>query len=229
DDFLPLAKLVDVVFTSDSRLIPDYQSVVGHDNVAALPFAAQPVIRNPSRPAKNVAARDIAFAGMYFAHKYPKRREQMDMLLGAASNISGRMQHGLEIFSRFLGQNERYQFPSPLDQHVVGSLPYRNLLTAYKNFKVFLNVNSVVDSPSMCARRIFEITAAGTPVVTAPSAATKEFFPPDEVAQPETREDAELILRALIRSKELRERTVHKAQRRIWQEHTYTHRAMTVM
>ncbi|WP_246475861.1 glycosyltransferase family protein [Brevibacterium renqingii] len=229
DDFLPLAKLADAVFTSDSRLIPDYQSVVGHDNVAALPFAAQPVIHNPSRPAKNVAARDIAFAGMYFAHKYPERREQMDMLLGAASNISGRMQHGLEIFSRFFGQDERYQFPSPLDQHVIGSLPYRNLLTAYKNFKVFLNVNSVVDSPSMCARRIFEITAAGTPVVTTPNAATKEFFPADEVPQPETREDAELTLRALVRSKELRERAVHKAQRRIWKEHTYTHRAMTVM
>src|SRR5699024_7981643 len=71
DDFLPLAKLVDVVFTSDSRLIPDYQSVVGHDEVAALPFAAQPAIHNPTRPVKNFAARDIAFAGMYFAHKYP--------------------------------------------------------------------------------------------------------------------------------------------------------------
>jgi len=229
DDFLPLAKLVDVVFTSDSRLIPSYRSAVGHDEVAALPFAAQPAIHNPTRPVKNFAARDIAFAGMYFAHKYPERREQMDILLGAASNISDRMQHGLEIFSRFLGQDERYQFPTPLNQHVVGSLPYRNLLTAYKNFKVFLNVNSVVGSPSMCARRIFEITAAGTPVVTAPSAATRKFFPPDEVVQPETGEDAELTLRALVRSKELRERTVHKAQRRIWEKHTYTHRAMTVM
>src|SRR5699024_8226698 len=112
---------------------------------------------------------------------------------------------------------------------VVGSLPYRNLLTAYKHFKVFLNVNSVVDSPSMCARRIFEITAAGTPVVTTPSAATKAFFPIDEIAQPETKEDAEFVLRSLVRSKELRDRTVHKAQRRIWAEHTYTHRAMSVM
>src|SRR5699024_4959486 len=40
-------------------------------------------------------------------------------------------QHGLEIFSRFLGNDERYQFPGTLAQRVVGSLPYRNLLTAY--------------------------------------------------------------------------------------------------
>jgi hypothetical protein len=166
---------------------------------------------------------------MYFAHKYPERREQMDLLLGAADAVSPRMQYGLEIFSRFLGNDERYQFPGNLAGRVVGSLPYRNLLTAYKHFKVFLNVNSVTDSPSMCARRIFEISAAGTPVVTAPSAATREFFPTTEVPQPETQEEAEWTLRAYVRSPELRDRTVHLAQRRIWAEHTYTHRAMTVM
>src|SRR5699024_49078 len=102
-------------------------------------------------------------------------------------------------------------------------------LTAYKHYKVFLNVNSVTDSPSMCARRIFEISAAGTPVVTTASAATREFFPTDEVPQPETEEEAEWTLRAHVRSPELRDRTVHLAQRRIWAEHTYSHRAMTVM
>lgn len=229
DDFLPLAKLCDVVFTSDSRLLERYQTELGHNRVAVLPFAAQPAIHSPARPAQNFAVRDIAFAGMYFAHKFPERREQMDMLLGAAADASGRMEYGLEIFSRFLGDDDRYQFPGKLAEHVIGSLPYRNLLTAYKYYKVFLNVNSVVDSPSMCARRIFEIIAAGTPVVTTPSAATCEFFPRDELPQPESRHDAELILRAFVRSRELRERTVHKAQRRIWREHTYSKRAMTVM
>lgn len=229
EDFLPLAKLCDVVFTSDVRLIPNYRRHLGHDRVAVLPFAAQPAIHNPARPSRNVAARDIAFAGMYFAHKYPERRAQMDLLLGAAEAVSGRMDHGLEIFSRFLGDDERYQFPGTLAERVVGSLPYTNLLTAYKHFKVFLNVNSVTDSPSMCARRIFEITAAGTPVVTTPSAATKEFFPTEEVPQPDTSDEAEWILRAYVRSPELRDRSVHLAQRRIWAEHTYSHRAMSVM
>lgn len=229
EDFLPLAKLCDVVFTSDVRLVPEYRTRLGHDRVQVLPFAAQPVIHNPSRPAHHFAARDIAFAGMYFAHKYPERREQMNMLLGAAEAVSGRMEHGLEIFSRFLGDDDRYQFPGTLAERVVGSLPYRNLLTAYKHYKVFLNVNSVVDSPSMCARRIFEITAAGTPVVTTPSAATKQYFATDEISQPSTSEEAEWTLRALVQSPELRDRTVHLAQRKIWAEHTYSHRAMTIM
>lgn len=229
DDFAPLAKLFDVVFTSDVRLVDKYSELLGHERVAPLAFAAQPAIHSPVRPAHNFAARDIAFAGMYFTHKFPERRAQMDLLLGAADKVSPRMEHGLEIFSRFLGDDERYQFPGNLAERVVGSLPYRNLLTAYKNYKVFLNVNSVVDSPSMCARRIFEIIAAGTPVVSTPSAATKRFFPLSELPQPETQEEAELTLRAHVRSSELRDRTVHLAQRRIWKEHTYTHRAMSIM
>lgn len=228
-DFLEAAGLFDVVFTSDVRLLEQYRTDLGHDRVAPLSFAAQPAIHNPERLPAGQHSRDVAFAGMYFAHRHPERREQMEWLLGGAADVSPKMDRGLEIFSRQHGGDARYQFPPPLDQHVLGSLPYENMLTAYKAFKTFLNVNSVTDSPSMCARRIFEISASGTPVVSAPSAGTAAFFPVDEVLQPQTREEAGLALRALVRSPELRDRTVHLAQRRIWKEHTYSHRAMTIM
>src|SRR5699024_11951009 len=110
-----------------------------------------------------------------------------------------------------------------------GSLRYDRMLTAYKAYKVFLNVNSVVTSPSMCARRIFEITASGTPVVSAPSPAIGEFFSAAEVPQVTSRKDAAHVVRALVRPRELRDRTVHRAQRRIWHEHTYAHRARQVL
>ncbi|MBB5830267.1 glycosyltransferase family protein [Brachybacterium aquaticum] len=228
-DFLETAKLFDQVFTTDVTLLPRYREELGHDRVAVLPFAAQSAVHNPIRPQHGHQVRDVAFAGMYFAHKFPERREQMDMLLGGALDASGRMDKGLEIFSRFLGDDERYQFPGELAERVVGSLPYEQMLTAYKAYKVFLNVNSVVTSPSMCARRIFEITASGTPVVSAPSPAIREFFDEDEVAVAATREEAAHAVRALVRSSELRDRMVHRAQRRIWHEHTYTHRARQVL
>lgn len=228
-DFLDSARLFDFVFTSDSTQIDRYQHDLGHDHVHALSFAAQPAVHNPIRPQHGFHARDVAFAGMYFAHKFPERREQMDMLLNGALDVAGRMEHGLEIFSRQLGGDSNYQFPAPFDAHVVGSLPYEKMLTAYKAYKVFLNVNSVVDSPSMCARRIFEITASGTPVVTAPSLAIAEFFDKSEVAEVGTRDESASIIRSLVRSKELRERTVHLGQRRIWQQHTYAHRAGQVL
>ena len=229
EDFLETARLFDQVFTTDVTLLPRYREELGHENIAVLPFAAQSAVHNPIRPKHGHQVRDVAFAGMYFAHKFPERREQMDMLLGGALDASARMDTGLEIFSRFLGDDERYQFPGALADRVVGALSYDRMLTAYKAYKVFLNVNSVVTSPSMCARRIFEITASGTPVVTAPSPAIGEFFTDEEVPVVAEREDAAHVVRALARSPELRDRTVHLAQRRIWHEHTYTHRARQVL
>lgn len=229
EDFLATARLFDHVFTTDITLIPQYQRELGHRNVHVLPFAAQTAVHNPVRPQHGYQERDIAFAGMYFAHKFPERREQMDLLLHGALDVSPRMTYGLEIFSRFLGEDARYQFPGELGGRVVGSLEYSRMLTAYKAYKTFLNVNSVVESPSMCARRIFEISASGTPVVSTPSAAISRFFPENEVPTVETRQQAADTVRALVRSRELRDRTVHRAQRRIWSEHTYTHRAESVL
>jgi spore maturation protein CgeB len=229
DDFLPTAKLFDHVFTSDSDRIPDYVRDLGHDRVGTLPFAAQPAIHNPVRPGHGWHSRGVAFAGMYFAHKYPQRRGQMDMLLGAAMTEARTGGAELEIFSRQLGGDKKYQFPEPFDKHVVGSLSYAQMLTAYRAYKAFLNVNSVIESPSMCARRIFEITASGTPVVSTPSAAISRFFEDDEVLVAAAKPEAENLLRMLTSNAEFNERVVHKAQRRIWGEHTYAHRAESIL
>ena len=223
-EFLATAGLFDHVWTTDEDRVPDYERDLGHDRVEVLPFAAQPTLHNPIRLGAGHQARDIAFAGMYFRHRHPERRAQMDLLLGAAARVSGRMPYGLEIFSRYLGGDERYQFPGELADSVVGSLDYARILTAYRAYKVFLNVNSVVGSPSMCARRIFEITASGTPVVSTPSPAIERFFTADEVPQVSEPQEAEWTLRALVNSPELRDRMVHSAQRRIWAAHTYGHR-----
>ncbi|MHA7180898.1 glycosyltransferase family protein [Arthrobacter sp. MDB2-24] len=228
-DFLAAAKLADWVFTSDEGRMASYCEDLGHERVAVLPFAAQSAIHNPVRPVHGRHSRDVAFAGTYFAHKYPERREQLQLLLGGAMDASPGMKHGLEIFSRLLNGGVRYQFPAPLGTRVVGSLRYDQMLTAYKAYKVFLNANSVVDSPSMCARRIFEISASGTPVISAPSAAIPEFFAPGEVPVAATRLEATQLVRALVRNSELNDRTSHLAQRRIWTGHTYAHRAERVV
>jgi spore maturation protein CgeB len=224
EDFLEAAALFDHVLTTDANRLDAYRDALGHDRIGVMAFAAQPAIHNPVRAPEGHQSRDVAFAGMYFAHRYPERRAQMDTLLGAAVRVSPRMGTGLEIFSRQLGGDERYQFPEPYASHVVGSLDYRQMLSAYRAYKVFLNVNSVVDSPSTCARRVFEITASGTPVVSAPSPAISAFFSSFQVPQVDTGEEAEHVLRGLVRSPELRDRMVHLAQRTIWGEHTYGHR-----
>ncbi|MCZ9306432.1 glycosyltransferase [Corynebacterium sp. c8Ua_181] len=228
-DFLGTAKLFDVVFTTAEEKIPEYIKELGHDKVYCLPFAAQPKLHNPIRLSGDEKPGDIAFAGMYFKHKFQERREQMDLLLGAAAAVAPRMRAGLAIYSRYSGGDERYQFPAPFDRYVVGGLPYKKMVSAYRQHKVFLNVNSVVNSTSMCSRRVFEILASGTVVVSTPSAAIHHFFDTDELPTVSDGVEAQHLLRALVNSKELRDRIVHKAQRKIWTQHTYEKRAEFVL
>lgn len=229
DDFIDTAKLFDAVFTTDSKLIPQYKEMLGHDRVDSLSFAAQPSIHNPIRIQGLQQNEDMAFAGMYFQHKFPERKEQMELLFGSAVSVVNRGRYKFDIFSRHHGGNANYQFPAPYDKHVIGALPYEKMLAAYRNYKVFLNVNSVTESPSMCARRVFEILASGTPVVSGESAAIPRFFREDQVPVVKDEKTAAFVLRSILNSPQGRDRMVHTAQREIWAKHTYAHRAKKIL
>lgn len=223
EDFLPTARLFDYIFTTEESLIEEYKDRTGNSEVALLPFAAQPAIHNPVAIQGVVRDRPVVFGGMYFREKYPERRSQMDRLLNAAKKV------GLDIFSRNDGQDARYRYPDELAQNVRGSLTYPQMLSAYHAYKVVINVNSVVGSQSMCARRIFEATACGAAVVTEPTPAIERYFPGGLLSQVSDQDAAYHMIRSLVRSDEYRERKVLAAQRAIWRNHTYLHRARTVM
>lgn len=223
EDFLTAAKLFDYVFTTESSLVPEYKERLGHENVGVLAFAAAPDIHNPARVAGVVRDRAAVFGGMYFRHKYPERREQMDYLLSAAKPM------GLDIYSRQLGGDLKYQFPDELKGLVKGGLSYPQMLAAYHAYKVVLNVNSVPSSESMCARRIFEATACGAAVLSPSTPAIDAFFPEAEITTVTNQKEAEVAIKVLLRSPFYRERLVHQAQRRIWEHHTYSHRVNRVL
>ncbi|HEY9377932.1 MAG TPA: glycosyltransferase, partial [Jiangellaceae bacterium] len=221
DRFIETAALFDFVFTVDADRIPDYHRDLGHNRIALLPFAAQPRIHNPiQRGAGRVF--DVAFAGTYFAEKHQDRRGQMEFVLGPARD------HGLHIYSRLQHLDPRYQFPPEYVPYIVGSLPYEQILSAYTSYKVFLNVNSVTSSPTMCARRLFELSAAQTPVVTGPAASIEHYFGEDVVVV-KNAEETRNELSALLRHDELRDRRGLRAHRRVFDQHLYRHRVDTVL
>ncbi|MBA2694946.1 MAG: glycosyltransferase, partial [Actinobacteria bacterium] len=221
DVFVATARLFDHVFTVDADKIPDYVRDLGHDRVGLLPFAAQPRIHSPVRHLREPVG-EVAFAGTYFAHKHPDRRAQMDLLLPAAQ------ERGLHIFSRMQSEDERYQFPARYRGSVVGSVPYEQMLTAATAYPVFLNVNSVTGSPTMCARRLFELSAAQTTVLSAPSAAIEPFFG-DTVTVAADTAQARSALTMLLDQPEHRDRLALRAHRRVFDEHLYTHRVDHVL
>ena len=165
DWFIASASLFDWVLTVDSNKLERYRVRLGNQRIGVLPFAAQPVIHHP--PAnEQLRTGALAFAGSYYAAKHDERRSQMDMLLDPARDL------GLQIFDRMSRLDDsRFAWPEKYRAHIVGSLTYPQVLEAYRRYRAFINVNTVTDSPTMCARRIYELLASGAGVVSGPSAA----------------------------------------------------------
>ena len=167
DYFIETAKEADLVFTTAEELVPTYKTTLGHGRVWLLPFAIQPLIHHPNTSGDLIG--EVSFAGTYYAHKHPERKNQIDAIIGGATGFD------LDIYPRKTS-GPQYQWPKEYKKFLRSSLPYRQLLEVQKRYKVVLNVNSVVDSPSMCSRRVFELAASGVSVVSGRSDSISRFF-----------------------------------------------------
>ena len=181
DWFTASASLFDVVLTVDSNMIDSYRRRLGHERVGLLPFAAQPSIHHP--PGDEERPGRLAFAGSYYAAKHSDRRNQMETVLEPS------LDYGLHIFDRMNRQEDpRFAWPAAYLSHIVGSLTYPQTLEAYRRYQTFLNVNTVTDSPTMCSRRVYELLASGTRVISGPARALAEVPVEITKSREETRE-----------------------------------------
>ena len=223
DKFKEAASRFDYVFTTDENCIPAYQKECGHDRVYALPFAAQPLLHNPVL----TEARDknICFAGTYYATRFAERRAQMDVLFKASEKL------GLDIYDRQFGNTgpgyKDYLFPENLRKFILGRLEYNDMVKAYRKYKIFLNVNSVVNSRTMFSRRVFELLACGTPTVTTPSDGIRHFFGGlvPEITDPAAGYE---VMKKIIEDTDYRRRLSAKGVRCVIGNHTYAHRLETI-
>lgn len=223
DTFAPAAALFDWIFTTDENCVEHYRALAGHDRVAALSFAAQPSIHNPlDAPAERL--RRVCFAGSWQAEHYAERGADVAMLLRPALEAGV-----LDIFDRMAAPGATgAPFPAPYDRAVLGARPYRELLQEYRRYACFLNVNSVKDSPTMCSRRVFELLACRTPVVSTRSLAIDELLG-DAVISVDDATEARDAIDRLLADDEYRERVGHVGYREVMSRHTYGHRVDDVL
>ncbi|TNH16619.1 glycosyltransferase [Halomonas sp. BL6] len=213
--FMCSAKLVDHIFTTDANMKDSYQAKTGNPNVHALPFAAQPALHKPA-PLSGRKPR-ACFAGSWYGNRHAERGEAMRWLLQAAN------QHGLDIYDRNHGTGI-FPFPEEYQSGIKGSLPYKDLCKEYSRYRVFLNVNSVTNSPTMFSRRVFELMACGTPVVSTYAKGIENLFESDAVWLVDSQEEADKALYTLMTDDvEWRRRSL-AGIREVFARHTYAHR-----
>lgn len=151
------ALLFDKVYTTDIDCIEIYKSY-GIVNIFLLPFLSNSRINKllkTNHPNNN--DNTILFAGSW----YEKYVHRCDIL----KNILEKHKNNLVIYDRnyngIVNNDKRYIYPKEFSSVINPNIDIFTLSEYYKKFNYILNLNSVTESYSMCARRIFEIINSG--------------------------------------------------------------------
>lgn len=156
--FIDTAAHFDHVFTTDIDCIGRYKSILGHNRVYLLPFACQPKLHNPTK--KRERQEGACFAGAYYS-RFPERQRDFYRIVSTLKEFGS-----VEIFDRNYQPSGESRFPTYFHPLIKGKLEYSEIEKAYKGYQFAININSIKQSQSMFARRVFELLASNTLVVS---------------------------------------------------------------
>lgn len=170
DTFISAAALFDYIYTTDADCIPKYKYLLGHDRVGLLPFAVNPRLYNPIE--KYERKNGCCFAGSYY-RKQRERCEDFEKIY----NLLRKADMDITIYDRntYPG-NPDYMYPEKYKGAILGSLTLKNIDVAYKGYMWNLTMNTVKNFPTMMARRVFELLASNTLVISNRCDAIENFF-----------------------------------------------------
>lgn len=214
--FVPLAKQVDYVFTTDIDCVPKYKFHVGHDRVFFLPFAAQPKTHNPIEIYDRKDA--FNFAGSYYL-RYPERQRDFASLVDAVKNL-----RQVDIYDRNADNpHPYYTFPDEYRSMILGRLPFAEIDRAYKGYRYGINMNTIKQSQTMFARRVYELLASNTVVVSNFSRGVRLMFG-DLVVASDQKEQLTKRLEPVVNDNLQYRKLRLLGLRKVMSEHTYAHR-----
>lgn len=219
--FLQTASHFDIVLTSDVECIPLYKQLLGHKRVFLLPFANQPKAHNPL---ESFVRKDSAsFAGSYYV-RYPERIRDLENVISAVSTVCP-----VEIFDRYHNTTDiNYQFPEQYQSKILGSLPPDQIDIAYKGYRYGINLNTVKNSGSMFARRVFELLGSGTVTISNDSPGMRDLFGDIVIAS----DDPDVIKQRMFELEAdpmLRGKVSLAGVRKVMQDHTYGQRLARIL
>ncbi|WP_226645146.1 glycosyltransferase [Microbulbifer variabilis] len=216
-NFVDTAKRFDFVFTTASECIESYKRNHGIKNVFSLPFASNPKLFNPTEVSER--SDHVVFAGSWYAN-HEKRSGVMEAMLDRLIDDGFK----LDIYDRFHGAADPlHKWPEKYNKFLLPSKPHSKMPGVYKSSIYGLNFNTVVESKTMFARRVFELMSSNTLVISNHSKGVEDMFG-ELVVYPDIYPDR---LKKLSREEvnDLRNRGLHK----VLGEHTYRQRWKTIL
>lgn len=222
DQYLSIAMECDHIFTSASEMIEKYKKDTGNQSVDYLEFGINPIYHNPI--GKDLTDKSlnsiVTFAGSWMV-RFPRRNsEALEIFKGVY-----KAGYQLSIIDRqFERHMERYHYPSFLIKNISETIPHERLMKLHKATKWGINLNSVHDSNTMFANRVYELQAMGNVIISNYNRGVHNKFPSVQLVN--SSKDVESLVRdsKLIDQKEL----IAEGIRNVMLNHTSFHRMSKV-
>lgn len=219
EHFLPLAKRCDIVLTTDEICVTRYKSVLSHERIYSLPFAVQPRLHNPTK--EFIRQDRCCFAGAFY-EKFPNRQRDLDKFIKIISK-----QLPVDIYDRNFNSKDIYNppFPEQYKPYIKGTLKFKAVNKAYKAYKLAININTVKTSPTMFSRRVFELAASNTVILSNYSSGIRELFG-NTIFSSDKEAILENYLQNITQNDRIRRKVNLLALRQVMKNHTYEDRVI---
>lgn len=172
EHFLPIARKCEVIFTSAAEKIDDYKKDCRTDQVYLLKFGINPVYHNPIGCRVKKRKNEVVFSGSWM-RKYPNRVREQRMIFDGILESGNK----LKIIDRNYERNNwTFLFPAKYYRCISPSIEHRYLQKVHKLYDWAVNVNSVTDSESMFANRVYELQANGNLLLSNDSTGMRQQF-----------------------------------------------------
>lgn len=177
--YLPIAAECDYIFTTDSDCVERYRKDTGNENSFLLEYGVNPGFHNPIGINEKFRKKDlydygtVFFAGSWM-DRYKNRCRDISLIFNGVMDCG----RNLMIADRNVEVKlPGYRFPRKYSPFVVPAIEHTLLQKVHKLFDFNVNINTVQDSPTMCAMRVYELQALGCLVLSNYSLAVSENFP----------------------------------------------------
>ncbi|NLD20425.1 MAG: glycosyltransferase [Clostridiales bacterium] len=179
DRYLPIAKESNYIFTTDVDCIEQYEIDTKNEAVFLLEYGVNPLFHNPIGINEKYDRADqydcssVFFAGSWM-DRYENRCNDIRLMFDGVMHS----RKNLVIADRNVDVKlPGYRFPKKYRPFVVPAIDHSMLQKVHKLFEFNININTVQDSSTMCAMRVYELQALGCIMLTNYSLAVSNCFP----------------------------------------------------
>jgi len=170
NDFVDTASRCDFIMTTAAECVSEYRKFMDADRIGCMPFAVQPRVFNPLGAGPRIS--EVAFAGSW----YRVHKERAEIMRAIFDDILGQGVP-LKIYDRYYGsETDYFLFPDEYREYTLPAVSHAETADIYRESLFGLNINTVTESETMFARRVFEMAACGVQIVSNVSAGMMHMF-----------------------------------------------------